>query len=200
MCGSARRGRLGFVAVACVALFGLAACGGDQADAGGIGGGSDSDEFSGEPTIQATFDITGSVTLKETITNILPARKDGTKAATCEEYAKGYSPSSGRLVLDLPNFVAADEIDGHSFVLDGRVSHYTGPGTYQTADLSGTGNPIGFSIDGHALVAKETSVVTVTVKADGSGSFVFDELTETSTGITNPQSITGSLTWTCQND
>ncbi|HEX6869955.1 MAG TPA: hypothetical protein VF163_02560 [Micromonosporaceae bacterium] len=186
----------GLVAVGAALLLALAACGGDSA--GGAPGGGDGGMFGDEPAIEASFDISGDVTLKESVTTILPRNKDGSKAATCEEYAKGFKTGE-RTVLDLPNFITDSKVGGHSLILDGRVSHYNGPGTYSESELSGTGNPIGFSIDGHALVAKEGANVSVTVNADGSGTFAFAELTETSTGITNPQSITGKLTWTCKN-
>lgn len=176
----------------------LAACGADPLGGGGAGDKDSDVSLTGEAEITASFEISGDVSVNGEITDNVPANKDGSFPGSCEEYAKGFKLEDGRVVLDLPRFLGS-EVDGHSLMLDGRISEYAGPGTYPLEKLSGSGNPIGFSIDSHALVAEETATVTVTVNADGSGSFTFDKLTETSTGITNPQSITGKMTWTCQN-
>lgn len=193
--GWAIRHRARMVAITAGLLLATAGCGDDPS--GPAGANDDGGTSAGEPTIQATFDITGVVTVKDTVTSILPAGYSGTKPATCDEYAKGSTTSSGKPVLMLPNFVTEDSIGGQRLTVDGKVSDYHGPGTYPRSQLSGQGGAIAIMTGDHSLSAGDKSNLSVTINPDGSGSFTFDQLMGMSNGTT-PESISGKLSWTCK--
>ncbi len=91
---------------------------------------------------------------------------------------------------------AADRFGG----LTGNViTDYRGPGTYAKKDLSGLGSPSGIITPGAGwtFVLVEDSTGSATVNADGSGSFTFDKLGTGQYG--HPETVSGSVTWTCHN-
>lgn len=192
----AARGRAALLLAAGALLASLAGCGGDDpTDTLGGGSGDGGSMFDDEPSIVATFDLSGDVTLKKTVDTVMPRNRDGAKPASCAEYAKGFSGGAGTTFV-LPTFALDEKIDGHRLILDGQVTDYTGPASYPLEKLAGNGSAIGFVIDDHPLQPKDGGDVSVTVNADGSGEFTFDQLAEVNSG---PWSISGKLTWTCKN-
>ena len=86
-------------------------------------------------------------------------------------------------------------VAGHVFSTDAAAFHYHGPGTYTgrkslNATQMDADTPPGSEDKG--IFAFPDDIGTLTVNADGSGSFKFD-------GLQDPGSvkISGQVTWTC---
>jgi hypothetical protein len=79
-----------------------------------------------------------------------------------------------------------------TFFLTWNVTPYTGPGTY--ADVSTYQGSVELDANGVEFDALPESVLSVTVKADGSGSATFQNLQDEYTG----NSVDGSETWVCR--
>jgi hypothetical protein len=84
------------------------------------------------------------------------------------------------------------EPNSETFYLNWNVTPYTGPGTY--ADASTYEGSVELDANGVEFDALPASVLSVTVKADGSGSATFQNLQDEYTG----SSVDGSETWVCR--
>jgi len=178
-----RRAAIGFSLVCCMAV--VSACGSSSTatasanaaapssqalspTSGGLSGGAH--EFT------ATLQVTGAVTQTLNFTqslSVLPA---------CSVLAQ--SGFSGTWSIPQPNSTA--------FVLNWNVTPYTGAGTY--ADASTYQGSVELDANqGEEFDPVAASVMSVTVKADGSGSATFQNLQDEYTGA----SVSGSETWTC---
>ena len=74
----------------------------------------------------------------------------------------------------------------------GLITHYTGPGTYSASDMTSETAATDLS---YSFVPTSSSVIAVTVNADGSGSASYTNLQDSS----NPGNENANMTWTCSN-
>ena len=86
-----------------------------------------------------------------------------------------------------------------------RLGSYTGPGQYEMAAMTTTGNPDAFpalDVDGRTFSNGEGSAAVVTVAADGSGTIVATGLVElASPQVASPDPdarVDFAMQWTCQ--
>lgn len=146
--------------------------------------------------LHATITITGGLTFTGTYDARLAVR-------TCADVAKGGTGQSGGtggamfyvpIPPQDPGGNPGSVGGGHNFSTDAAAWPYHGPGTYTGSGLTATqmdvDTPPG-SQDTH-IFAFPTSVGTLIVKPDASGSFQFG-------GLQDPGSVTisGQVTWTC---
>ena len=146
--------------------------------------------------LHATVTITGGLTFTGAYDARLAVR-------TCADVAKGGTGQSGgtggaMFYVPIPPLDPGGNPGsvggGHNFSTDAAAWPYHGPGTYTGSGLTATqmdaDTPLG-SQDTH-IFAFPTSVGTLIVKPDASGSFQFD-------GLQDPGSVTisGQVTWTC---
>ena len=181
----------------------LTACGGSSASSSASGAGAapaaassaaagDQDKALGacgansypvsEPLACLSYDLTGGLTEKGTTVS------STSEAKTCADWVKG-TVFGGKPVLKMP--AAGGVSEGKFLGLSGTVADYTGPATYAAEKLSAV------SVDLSAPARYEpgsSSTGTLTVKADGSGSFTFDGYTGTDGA---PGTVSGTVTWTC---
>jgi hypothetical protein len=186
------------------ALFALSACG-DDADAGDNGS-DGGDSGSGELTqgdgslvgpVKVTYEVTGDVTLSGSATSVGPTDVD-LNPMTCAEWADGEKHNNGSVWFEAP-LSLLDKIDEKTVEAYVHVSKYDGPGTYSgdqlTFDAGGSG---GIHIDDVEFDLPYTGnpEAELVVNDDGSGSYTFEQLDETSSD--KGRSISGSMTWTCE--
>ena len=146
--------------------------------------------------LHATVTITGGLAFTGAYDDRLPL-------ATCADVAKvgtGASGGTGGAMFNVPvpppnpGGNPGSVGGGHTFSTDVAAWPYHGPGTYTGSGLTATqmdvDTPPG-SQDTH-IFAFPTSVGTMIVNADASGSFQFE-------GLQDPGSVTisGRVTWTC---
>jgi hypothetical protein len=192
-------------------LLPLAGCGGSSSDSGaGSSTGDTAAAKSGGdlepgctkaigPTVCFTYDLTGALTAKGTSSGMV-ATGNGTDYETCADWVKGEPDGDdGQPSLSMPQGAAVEPGDKFGGLTGNIIEHYKGPGTYQKADLSGQGSPSGVITEGlganFVLVGDSTG--TATVNADGSGNFTFTNLGTGQYG--HPETLSGSVTWTCHN-
>jgi hypothetical protein len=192
-------------------LLPLAGCGGSSSDSGaGSSTGDTAAAKSGGdlepgctkaigPTVCFTYDLTGALTAKGTSSGMV-ATGNGTDYETCADWVKGEPDGDdGQPSLSMPQGAAVEPGDKFGGLTGNIIEHYKGPGTYQKADLSGQGSPSGVITEGlganFVLVGDSTG--TATVNADGSGNFTFTNLGTGQYG--HPETVSGSVTWTCHN-
>lgn len=199
---------LGIALAGAAALFALGACG-DDADAsddgrdakgGGSGELTRGDDGSLEGPVTVTFDVTGDVTMSGSATSIRPTDVD-LEPISCAEWADGVKHHDGSTRFYAPlNYL--DMIDGKTVVSYVHVSKYDGPGTYTVDQLKYDAGGSGFlHIDDVEFVPPYPDAdVELVVNDDGSGSYTFDKLDESVTGGATPQNISGSMTWTCEDE
>jgi hypothetical protein len=149
----------------------------------------------GAAVLHATVTITGGLTFTRSY-------DDRLTAAACADVARSGTASDGRGVRMFyvpvpppdPGGNPGSVGGGHNFSTDVAASPYHGPGAYTGSGLNATqmdaDTPPG-SQDTH-IFAFPTSVGTMIVKPDASGSFQFR-------GLQDPGSVTisGQVTWTC---
>ena len=159
-------------------------------------------------TVQATtagceeyfgFCVTSSVS--GTVTGAATAGAGSSFGNDCAAWAAGGDPR----ILELPTVLAAGE--NKITVALSRIGAYTGPGSYELAAVTSSGNPDSFpalEVAGRTFSNGEGSTAVVTVAADGSGSLQATGLIElASIQVSNPDPdarIDLSMQWTCQEE
>ena len=197
---------------AALLLLTLAGCGGSSPDAAAAGG-TDPAAAAADPaggragdcakgygvTVCFRYELTGAVTAAGTLPGLV-GTNNGTDYATCADWAKGEpggDDGEPRLAMPAGGQVAPGDTFGG---LTGNIIvRYRGPGTYAKKDLSGQGSPSGIITPGstRTFLLVEDSAGSATVNADGSGSFTFDKLGTGQYG--HPETVSGTVTWTCHN-
>ena len=145
------------------------------------------------------FCVTSSVS--GTVTGTASAGAGSSFGNDCAAWAAAGDPR----ILELPTVLAAGE--NKITVALSRVGAYTGPGSYELAAVTSSGNPDSFpalEVDGRTFSNGEGSTATVTINADGSGSLQATGLVEiASVQVSSPDpdaSIDLSMQWTCQEE
>ena len=159
---------------------GASAAAGDQGTALGACGANPYPDS--EPLACLSYELTGGLTEKGTTVSSM------SEAKTCAEWVEG-SIFGGKPVLKMPAVGGVSE--GKFLGLSGTVADYKGPGTYPAGVLDAV------SVDLSAPARYEpgsSSTGTLTVEADGSGSFTFAGYTGTDGA---PGSVSGTVSWTC---
>src|SRR5581483_4848437 len=185
-----RRAGLGVAAAA--VILGLNACGSSGQDTGGgagsNGGGAGSGSCAGSAicfTMQVA--VTGAVQVSGTV-QIPGSIQVGTDVSSCSAWAKGKATSSS---FSIPTPDYGTTLDGNPFriTINTGGQTYHGPGTYP----SEFGGAIGVGGMNFAGVHGNNSNGVAVIKADGSGSFTFNNVPSTG----GSGSASGSFTWTC---
>jgi hypothetical protein len=190
-------GRAG-LALAIVALTGLTACGGSSSPANSASPASNHRNTpapAGSATAPAgfllftgTIRVRGAATEQKSFTFLLDKTTTTSTCAQVGSMGTG-APAGLKPQFDVPTPAAG----GSVFILAGVVP-YTGPGSYgRPAVLAGGGTDIRIGPTSYNALAPGASV-SVTVSADGSGTFAFAGATPT--GATRP-TLSGTVTWTC---
>ncbi len=146
--------------------------------------------------LHATVTITGGVTFTGSYDQRLAV-------ATCADVAKGGTNrpgSAGGPVFYVPVPPQSPGGNpgpvggGHNFSTDAAAAPYHGPGTYTGSGLSATQMDADTRPDDQEthIFAFPTSVGTLIVNPDGSGSFQFSGLQDAGS-----VTISGQVTWTC---
>lgn len=192
-------------------LLPLAGCGGSSAAdpgsstgdaaAAGSGGGSLETGCTKQigPTVCFSYDLTGAMTAKGASSG-LPATGNGSDYETCADWVKGEPDGDdGEPSLSMPQGAGFTEGDKFGGLTGNIIEHYHGPGTYQKKDLSGQGSPSGVLTYGTSanFVLVGDSTGTATVNPDGSGTFTFTNMGTGQSG--HPETLSGSVAWTCHN-
>jgi hypothetical protein len=154
--------------------------------AGVAGAASNASHPNADPhEFKATLTVTGFVKKSETFTenlSVLPS---------CSVLATGHLPhQKGPREWSLPAGGSA------SFSLTWNISHgYVGPGTYtKLADFQGS---VELDAVSQQFTPVSGSVVSVTVKPNGSGKATFKNLQNYYTQALGRDLVSGSETWTC---
>lgn len=201
--------------LAAALLVPLAGCGGSSSDSGSgsgssagdtaaakAGGGGDLDAGCKKqigPTVCFSYDLTGTVTAKGTSSGLV-ATGNGSDYETCADWVKGEPDGDdGQPSLSMPQGAAYGAGDKFGGLTGNIIEHYQGPGTYQKKDLSGQGSPSGLITPSASttFVLVDDSTGTATVNADGSGRFTFTDLGTGQYG--HPETVSGTVAWTCHN-
>jgi hypothetical protein len=185
-------------AVAALSLLAaVAACGGGGGDSAAADGGG-----SGlGPVVSATFELTGEHQVSGKSAS-MPAVDNGVSPQTCAEYAKGgKDEDDGETHFVLPQTMN-DKVGGKQLFVGVIVKDYTGPGTYEKKSLTDQGSPPGIIVDGTLYYTQGATASRVVVDDKAGGSWTFDGLS-----VKNPDgtegggpTLSGKLTWTCEND
>ncbi len=176
-------------------MIGLNACGGSSQGTGGGGGGSNGGGGGGSSgscagsaicfTMQVA--VTGAVQVSGTV-QIPGSVQVGTDVSSCSAWAKGKATSNS---FSIPRPDYGTTLDGNPFSVNintgGQTFH--GPGTYP----SEFGGAFGVGGMNFAGVHGNSSNGVAVIKADGSGSFTFNNVPSTG----GSGSASGSFTWTC---
>ena len=176
-----------------VSLVFTVACG-DGGDGGG-GGGSN-----GGPvlTVAGAVDVTGAAVAKGSFT-----RESFSTQPTCEIWASEGSGNQdqgpeGTFRVAAPFFGEPLEPSGQVYNSTVAIEpeHYDGPGTYvNDGDITQiTGKIVIGNVNNSPEYYPEDGLATVTVNADGSGSFEFTDVPEVVEGLLM---ISGTVDWTC---
>ncbi len=175
------------VAVAIVALAGLAACSGSS-------GSAPPSQHSAPPptagfiTFAGTLSVHGAVAEQKSFTSTLP------KTIAVSTCAQAGVKGTDRPVGLKPEFFVPSPGAGSSVFILADVVPYTGPGSYgRAAMLAGGGSEIRIGTSTYNPLAS-TASVSVTVRANGSGTFTFTGATPLSSG---KPTLSGTVTWTC---
>lgn len=173
------------------------AAAGDTGEQGG-GKAGECDKLYGI-TFCMSYDLTGAVTASGRLAG---TASDGTGPGpgTCEDWAKGApGGDDGQRRLYLPSGGPYQPGDKFGGLTGNIIVPYTGPGTYPKKDLSGEGSPSGVITPDaeYTFILVGSSTGTATVNPDGSGSFTFDKLGTGQYG--HPETVSGSVSWTCHN-
>ena len=136
-----------------------------------------------------------------TVTGAATAGAGSSFGNDCAAWAAAGDPR----ILELPTVLAAGE--NKITVALSRIGAYTGPGSYELAAVTSSGNPDSFpalEVAGRTFSNGEGSTAVVTVAADGSGSLQATGLIElASIQVSNPDPdarIDLSMQWTCQEE
>ncbi|MEV0458307.1 hypothetical protein [Catellatospora methionotrophica] len=141
-----------------------------------------------------TYDLSGGVSLKGT-TEAAAYVEGEVSLDSCTKYGKG-GTKDGKGIFTLP-YREKSKIEGKTIHLQANVSPYQGPGTYEgNKPLAGVmGSEPGLFIDQEGYsVGFEGATSTLTVNADGSGSWKFTGMLPNSHAL---KPINGTITWTC---
>jgi hypothetical protein len=165
------------------------------ADGGGSTDGGCTSDYG--VTICMTYDIKGAETMKGTSQGTVSLNKDAS-ATSCAEWVAGAPDGDdGRPQLFLPQGGAITADSPFGGMTGSSIQHYEGPGTYDKKDLSGQGSEAGLLIGGKDYGQfEDSSTATVTVEANGNGSYTFSGLTAAN-GDSKP-AISGTVTWECK--
>ena len=190
MSSRSRQATVALLAVVCICL--VAACGSSAGATAASGAASSSGPASQGPStapegvsgstheFSATLEVTGAVTQTASFTQNLGGRP------ACPDFAQAGIAGNGPSALwYLPNNPDS------TFLMTWDVLTYKGPGTYSDPSA----NSVSLSAGGQVFDQWPTSVVSVTVNADGSGSSSFQNLhpyPQASTAM-----VSGTETWTC---
>jgi hypothetical protein len=176
---------------------------GDTAAAGSGGGGGgglpDGCQKQIGPTVCFSYDLTGALTAKGTSSGMV-STGNGTDYETCADWTKGEPDGDdGQPSLSMPQGGPVKPGDKFGGLTGDIIEHYKGPETYKKDDLSGQGSPSGVITEGAGanFVLVGSSTGTATINADGSGNFTFSKLGTGQYG--HPETLSGSVTWTCHN-
>lgn len=151
------------------------------------------------PTVCFSYDLTGGLTAKGTSSGLV-ATGNGTDYETCADWVKGEPDGDdGQPSLSMPQGAGFEQGDKFGGLTGNIIEHYQGPGTYQKKDLSGQGSPSGVITPGSSasFVLVGASTGTATVNADGSGKFTFTNMGTGQYG--HPETLSGTVAWTCHN-
>lgn len=120
--------------------------------------------------------------------------------ATCKEWAEGNTKANGKPVMRLLGVTNEPiPIDGTTFDLQGIVQKYAGPGTYSA--IASEGQAMTIHIAKQTWQAREEAAThSVTIAADGSGTFEFTGYTSMGS-LDNPDApagtVSGKVSWVC---
>jgi hypothetical protein len=178
---------------------GSAADGGASDDGGGSGGGGDAGASSacgGEiyvATVCAEVAISGARTVDDTAASPVGGAVSSDGVATCATWAEGDDGD-----LELPLFLDGLS-DGTRFGLESLVTDYGGPGTYDLDQLSGSGSNFTIALGEERFTASPDggASASITVAADGSGSFSASGFQIDDGAGTFSDPIDAEVTWTC---
>ena len=144
------------------------------------------------------FRFCTAVQISGTVTAAATAGAGG-NFGTCAEWAAG----GAERILELPFVLAAG--DPPITVALTRLGSYTGPGQYEMAATTSSGNPDSFpalDVGGRTFSNGEGSAAVVTVAADGSGTITATGLVElASPQVASPDPnarVDFAMQWTCQ--
>lgn len=173
---------------------GAADDGGGSGDGGGDAGGSSA--CGGEiyvATVCAEVAISGARTVDGTAASPVGGAVSADGVATCATWAKGDDGD-----LELPLFLDGLS-DGTRFGLESLVTDYGGPGTYDLDQLSGSGSNFTIALGEERFTASPDggASATITVAADGSGSFSASGFQIDDGAGTFSDPIDAEVTWTC---
>jgi hypothetical protein len=185
------------LAAATTAVLVGTGCGSDDGNSGGAdpmlaGGDSSGSGLPGQATVTVTFDVTGDVSLSGTTTMSHYPTDSSQQPRSCSEYADGYELEGVRIFVGPDGL--DDDIDGKNVLPMIGVHEYDGPGTY--ADDRLTGAIVGetqLDIDNRGYTVPDQATTELLVNEDGSGTWTFPQLEST-----QGASISGSMTWTCE--
>ncbi|MBB5867501.1 hypothetical protein F4553_000880 [Allocatelliglobosispora scoriae] len=185
--------RMVWSAVMAGVLLCTAACGPEDAPAANA---PQKDDKSKRAFTTVTFDLTGGVTLKGT-TEANAYVEGEILLGSCAKYAAGGS-KNGKTIFTMP-YQEKAKIDGKTVHLQANVSPYQGPGTYEgnkvLTGVMGSEPGLFINTDGYSVgFEKEGATSTVTVNADGSGSWKFTHMLPNSYAL---KPIDGTISWTC---
>lgn len=197
-------------------LLGAAACGssGGSDDAAGSGGSetgaedgtpSSTDDAGGgdaasacggeiySATVCATVKVTGSTTVDDTAASPVGGAPTSGGLPDCATWAEGADDE-----LALPLFVDGLS-DGTAFGMQSLITDYTGPGSYDLEQLSGSGSSFTIVV-GDVRYQPDPdgqSTATMTVEADGSGSLEAGNFLVDNGSGSWSDPIDADITWTC---
>jgi hypothetical protein len=179
-------------AIMAAVLLTAAACGPDDPAADLPQG----DDNAKKAFTTVTFDLSGGTALKGT-TEANAYVEGEILLGSCAKYAQG-GTKDGKGIFTMP-YQEKSKIEGKTIHLQANVSPYNGPGTYEgnkvLTGVMGSEPGLFINTDGYTVgFEKEGATSTVTVNADGSGTWKFTRMLPNSYAL---KSIDGTISWTC---
>ncbi len=169
---------------------------GATTDAEGSDGGAAASACGGEiyvATVCATVKVSGSTAVDDTAASPVGGAVSTDGVADCATWAEGADGD-----LQLPLFLDGLS-DGTRFGMESLVTDYTGPGTYDLEQLSGSGSSFTIVVGDlrYQPDPDGQSTATMTVEADGSGSLQAGNFLVDNGSGTWSDPIEADISWTC---
>ena len=144
-------------------------------------------------TVCASVKITGSTAVDDTAASPVGGAVSGGGVADCATWAEGADDE-----LQLPLFLDGLS-DGTRFAMESLITDYTGPGSYDLEQLSGSGSSFTIVVDDlrYQPDPDGKSTATMTVEADGSGSLQAGNFLVDNGSGTWSDPIDADISWTC---
>lgn len=144
-------------------------------------------------TVCATVKVSGSTAVDDTAASPVGGAPTSEGLPDCAAWAEGADDE-----LVLPLFIDGLS-DGTAFGMQSLITDYTGPGTYDLEQLSGSGSSFTIVVGDlrYQPDPDGASSATMTVEADGSGSLTAGNFLVDNGSGTWSDPIDADITWTC---